>query len=169
MTRAWIVPLMALMLTSACKKGAQDAPEPPPEDAMAQSNDQDDEKPTPRKPSDTVQLEDNAPEFPDLKGTKWKVLSIGRVTPTSQDMAFSDDGVSGDAGCNRYNATVTINGRELSFGPVASTRKLCPTGMEAEQAFLAALEATVAVQYTSGLMLQDADGNTVVTLAKQVE
>lgn len=43
----------------------------------------------------------------------------------------------GNAGCNHWFASYTLEGERLSFGPVGSTRKACaPALMEQEQRFL---------------------------------
>ncbi len=39
--------------------------------------------------------------------------------------------VNGRGGCNNYNGSVEVNGRNIKFGPVASTRMACPGNGEA--------------------------------------
>ena len=82
----------------------------------------------------------------DLPGTSWVLVDldgahpVGETTPT---IAFDDQGgVSGSAGCNTFSGGVTIEGSELSFGSLATTRMACedPAVNEQEQAFLLALE-----------------------------
>ncbi len=43
---------------------------------------------------------------------------------------FDGKTISGNAGCNAYNASYEASGSAISFGPIAATKKLCP---EAEQ------------------------------------
>jgi heat shock protein HslJ len=50
--------------------------------------------------------------------------------------------VSGFAGCNQYNAGYAFDGSSLSVEPPAITMMACPTGMETEQSYLQALEAS---------------------------
>ncbi len=49
---------------------------------------------------------------------------------------------AGFAGCNRWFGSYTLEGRALRFGAVGMTRMACSEGMELEQQFAAALEAT---------------------------
>lgn len=57
-------------------------------------------------------------------------------------LTLADDGRAyGNAGCNHWFASYTLEGERLSFGKIGSTRKLCaPALMEQEQRFLKALE-----------------------------
>lgn len=45
----------------------------------------------------------------------------------------------GTGGCNRYIATYTISGNAISFGPIASTKKLCSKADQSEFHFFNAL------------------------------
>lgn len=56
----------------------------------------------------------------------------------------SDGNVTGNAGCNRMNGTLSIQGDNgLSFGPMATTRKMCePQAMDQEAKFLDVLAKT---------------------------
>ena len=57
-------------------------------------------------------------------------------------LTLADDGRAyGNAGCNHWFASYTLDGDHLSFGKIGKTRKLCaPALMEQEQRFLQALE-----------------------------
>ncbi|WP_248805985.1 META domain-containing protein [Pseudomonas sp. MWU13-2100] len=57
-------------------------------------------------------------------------------------ITLGDDGRAyGNGGCNHWFAPYTLDGANLSFGKVGSTRKLCaPALMEQEKRFLQALE-----------------------------
>jgi heat shock protein HslJ len=114
-----------------------------------------------------------------LAGTSWQVNSfnngrqavVSTIVGTDLTLAFSDDGrVAGSAGCNRYNAAYTQDGRKLTFGPAAATRMACakPDGvMEQEQQFLKAL-GTVATARVEGdrLEMRTADDALAVILVK---
>jgi putative lipoprotein len=56
------------------------------------------------------------------------VTSINRV-PTTDPMPtieFAADGnVSGTTGCNQYNGTYTVDGKKITFSPLASTLMAC--------------------------------------------
>ena len=93
-----------------------------------------------------------APQSEGLAGTAWQVTGynngrqavVSVLNGTELTMEFSADGrVAGSAGCNRYTGSFKQDGKSLSFGPAAATRRLCvePEGvMEQEQQFLKALE-----------------------------
>lgn len=49
--------------------------------------------------------------------------------------------VGGSSGCNSYTAEYTLDGANITVGPIASTLMACPTGLEAEQSFLEGLAA----------------------------
>lgn len=71
----------------------------------------------------------------DLTGTTWAVTDFVKgVTP---DITFTQDGASGNAGCNRFNAQVTANKATgtLSISNIATTRMACEN-MEAESNYV---------------------------------
>ena len=81
-----------------------------------------------------------------LTNTYWKLVELngGAVTPgESKELHMilkGEDRVGGYAGCNQFTGSVTVTGDGLSFGPIASTRRMCPEVMQQEGAFLQALE-----------------------------
>ncbi len=83
-----------------------------------------------------------------LQGS-WVLVGWGdedNLTPpldgTEITAEFMGDRLGGDSGCNRYTTGYEVNGTELSFGPVASTRRACePPVMDQEMQFLTALDA----------------------------
>jgi putative lipoprotein len=65
---------------------------------------------------------------PALPGTSWLVTSINRVPTTDPKptIEFAADGnVSGTTGCNQYNGTYTVDGKKITFSPLASTLVAC--------------------------------------------
>jgi heat shock protein HslJ len=84
------------------------------------------------------------PEAPSLAGTKWRLADLAG-TPVAEGIEATlefgaDGGVSGNASCNNFRGAATITGDAITFGPLATTRKMCdqPT-MAQETAYLAAL------------------------------
>lgn len=86
-----------------------------------------------------------------LAGVEWIATAInnGRqavvsvIEETRPTAIFSESGVSGFGGCNRYQAPFRQIEGGIELGPAAATRKVCqePAGvMEQESQFLAALE-----------------------------
>ncbi|MFE9727521.1 META domain-containing protein [Streptomyces sp. NPDC005794] len=85
-----------------------------------------------------------------LTGTAWKVsgLTSGSGTTSlpsgAQDKAhltFGEGGsVEGNLGCNSFHGKAAVSGSTLTFGPLTSTRKMCPgSEMELERALLGVL------------------------------
>jgi len=92
-----------------------------------------------------------------LTGTQWEVIGynngkggvVSAVIGTELGTVFGADGtLAGSAGCNNYHASYEVEDAsaaegEISIGPAASTRKMCPEPegvMEQEAQYLAALE-----------------------------
>jgi heat shock protein HslJ len=99
----------------------------------------------------------------ELPGTSWALVEldgaepVGEVRPT---IAFDDQGsVTGNAGCNTFNGEVTIDGSDLTFGPLATTQMACvQEGVaDQEQEFLTALQdvTTYTVDNEGRLVLED--------------
>jgi heat shock protein HslJ len=86
-----------------------------------------------------------------LEGVTWEVTAFnnGRhavVSPlngTTLTLSFQDGSIVGNAGCNTFRATYTLDGDRLTVGPAAATRMLCDGQgvMEQERQFLAAVES----------------------------
>ncbi len=85
---------------------------------------------------------------PELAGSAWRLISFNNSEGGMESnqasekitLSFGEDGkVSGNAGCNNFSGSYTVEGDALSIGPLATTRKMCaqPQGvMQTEQAFL---------------------------------
>ncbi|MEM6277561.1 MAG: META domain-containing protein [Pseudomonadota bacterium] len=62
-------------------------------------------------------------------GRAWSVIDISgqaMIEGSDAGLAFGNDmTVSGSAGCNGFNGEYTLESAQLSFGPLATTRKLC--------------------------------------------
>jgi heat shock protein HslJ len=86
-----------------------------------------------------------------LDETQWDVVAINNgtqgvasvVNGTTVTIAFQKGIVVGSTGCNNYRGTYKVQGSAITFGGVATTRRMClDTGvMEQEQQFLASLAA----------------------------
>lgn len=116
-----------------------------------------------------------------LTGTLWLATNYnnGRGAVTSLVIGseitatFAEDGtLSGSAGCNRYTATYTLDGDQISITPLATTMMFCeePEGvMEQETEFVAALEmADVFSIQGDRLELRTADGALVASFVATV-
>lgn len=91
-----------------------------------------------------------------LAGREWSLTSLGGAPaeagnggkPATLTFSDADKKVSGFAGCNRLAGTYEGKGDSLRVGPLALTRMACPSGMELETKFGAALDATRSFRIT---------------------
>lgn len=117
---------------------------------------------------DTIALTSEPPA--PLVGTTWTVNSLQKLdmveslpagTEKNAHLTFAEDGtVSGNLGCNDFNAKVKVSGAQLTFGAVSSTRKMCAgTAGQVEAHLLKAMagKATYEV-HQRGLFVQGPEG-----------
>lgn len=103
----------------------------------------------------------------------WQVTEIGGSPANgavNSNLTVENDGsVFGSAGCNRVMGGLKGDREKVSFGPLATTKKLCPEDvMKQEQAFLAALGAAKAyVANKVSLELMDDHGKVLVKMTRQ--
>lgn len=98
----------------------------------------------------TIAGEDMATLFPDKRAT----------------MEITADGkVSGNAGCNTYRTSYTLEGDVLTFGPAMSTKMACPS-MKGETAFLGHLANPLQATLNGDVLTFSKDGNMVLELTK---
>lgn len=109
-----------------------------------------------------------------LDGTSWKLDRYqdenGDMTSVKSDTIvtalFQGDKVTGIASCNNYSSSYQVSGNRLTFGPAATTRKMCtdPLGiMKQEDAFLTSLEQVKTFKLSSAkLEMQAAGGETLL-------
>ncbi len=91
---------------------------------------------------------------------------VSPTVGTELTATFTEDQVSGSAGCNQYNGAYTLDGDTITIGPLATTRMACEQGvMDQEAAFLAALQTPDLGVEVNGatVTLRDASGATQVT------
>jgi heat shock protein HslJ len=73
-----------------------------------------------------------------LSGSDWRIEEIagqGVIDASDVTLTVSPEGqVSGQAGCNRYTGGVELTGEGLTFGPLASTRMMCPEALMVQEA-----------------------------------
>jgi len=100
-----------------------------------------------------------------LPGTAWLAEEIagGVAAEVQSTLEFSADRVAGSAGCNRLTGPVAIDGARLTFGALATTRRMCPPpAMEQEQRFLAALGRVRRFEGRDGTLVLLGDGPEVL-------
>ena len=103
-----------------------------------------------------------------LEGTSWQLVSSEPASAKEgencenlpPEMDFLDKTpVSGPLGCNLFN-TYTLQGKNFSFAPAATTRRMCsPDQMKLEGKLLNVLQSTrYLTQNDKGLMFWDEKG-----------
>lgn len=93
-----------------------------------------------------------------LAGTSWRLEELagsGVIDDSQASIAFPNpDRVAGNATCNRFTGTASITGDAISFGPLATTRRMCPEAlMDQERRFLEALGAVQRFEVKDGFLL----------------
>jgi heat shock protein HslJ len=88
----------------------------------------------------------------DLKGSEWvleDLSGLGVIDRVQATLIFPEPGkVAGKASCNRFFGTVHIQGDQIKFGPLGSTRMACPEAvMKQEKRYLDALQAAERVEW----------------------
>jgi heat shock protein HslJ len=112
---------------------------------------------------------------PALEETRWVLATFlgqdGADATAAEGVestaAFEEGRVGGNGGCNRYGGSYTLDGSNLTIGPLMSTMMACePARMQQEQALFSNLQAaaTYAINGTT-LEIKNADGLTVLTFA----
>lgn len=107
-----------------------------------------------------------------LTGVTWLAEDIGGdgVIDNLQSTFMMNEGgrISGMAGCNRFNGTVTLHGATISVGPLATSRKMCPPAiMDQERKFLEALTKAKSFEIEDAfLRLLGDDGVPLMRLVK---
>jgi heat shock protein HslJ len=118
-----------------------------------------------------------AASTPGVEGD-WTVMSVlyddairSVIANTELTAKFSNDGtISGSTGCNDFHGDYTLEGKKLHIGPLAATKKACPTteATKQEAGYLAALESATRIdQVGPQLTLLNAKGQMAVTLTRR--
>jgi heat shock protein HslJ len=107
-----------------------------------------------------------------LEDTYWKLVELKgepvTVLPSHQEAHFvlmsTEHRVRGSGGCNLIMGSYETAGDRLSFGPLATTRKMCPEIMQQEQAFLAVLDSVTHYRIVGNHLQLIAHGELVAKL-----
>ena len=114
-----------------------------------------------------------------LAGTSWLVIELdGQAAsapvegwePLSLEFDAAGTSVAGNAGVNRFAGRYSSRGSDLTFGPLAMTRRLGPPAqMEKERQFTESISQVVAWRQSgTNVVLLDAGSRRVLMLAPRV-
>jgi heat shock protein HslJ len=104
-----------------------------------------------------------------LAGTEWSIASINGAPPAAARKAavrFTGTRISGNAGCNSFGGSYTLDGNMLTVGPVISTKMACMgPGMSQESAVFKILQQpmTVVAREDGSLALSSDAGTMTLT------
>lgn len=98
-----------------------------------------------------------------LAGSEWGLQG------SDQFVAFKTKGeLNGNGGCNNFFGSYTQEGNILTFGPLASTRKMCHGKMEAERRFMESLQKARRYEATHKVItFFDEDETLLMTLQRR--
>lgn len=100
---------------------------------------------------------------------QWAVTMLdGEAIPDGVPvtMEFSEGGVAGQSGCNRYTASLTQANSDVTIGPAAMTRMACPPAqMAVEARFGAVLGRITRLEQAAEGVLQFYAGDQLVMRA----
>ena len=105
-----------------------------------------------------------------LEGQSWiltQMLSVGgqtQILDVGVSAEFDGTTISGDAGCNSYHASYEASGGDISFGPIAATKKVCPEDEQSTEDRYLQLLAEIGSYEVSGrsMSMNDTDGTPVL-------
>ncbi|HSN78540.1 MAG TPA: META domain-containing protein, partial [Anaerolineae bacterium] len=111
-----------------------------------------------------------------LEGPTWQLTAYinqdgaQATAEVETTISFQDGQAGGNAGCNNFFASYTVEGDQLTIGQAGSTMMVCPEpAMSQEQAFLANLSQVASYEITgTGLQLFDAAGQIILVFELQV-
>ena len=105
-----------------------------------------------------------------LEGESWiltQMLTVGgqtQIVEVGVSAGFDGSTISGNAGCNSYNASYEASGGDISFGPIAATKKICPEDEQSTEDRYLQLLAEIGSYEVSGrsMSMNDTDGTPVL-------
>jgi heat shock protein HslJ len=128
------------------------------------------ETPPEQRPAESA-TEPEPPARAPLAGSAW---IAERILDKPAGMAESllefpeADQVSGNAGCNSFSGSVSIESQSIEFGPLATTRRMCAPAINGQETvFLEALELSVSWHKVANVLeLLDANNNVIMVMIR---
>lgn len=107
---------------------------------------------------------------PEIRNTSWMMeIPKGADCDAAPYIEFTDKKVSGDMGCNSFNAEYTLKASALRFKNVAATLRLCaPDSMALEETMQRVLNETHRIKLADNrLTFFDGAGKPIATLVPE--
>lgn len=108
---------------------------------------------------------------PELAGTSWTIATINGQPTAAQrkaEVRFSEDRISGNAGCNSFGGGYHLSGGVMTASQVISTKMACVgPGMDQENAFFAILGQPMTVTWQDDGSVTLSDDAGTATLAPE--
>ncbi len=105
----------------------------------------------------------------ELTSGTYTITKINTDDVTAMNITFildkGQNRVSGNAACNDYSATITINGTAITTSGMAITKKYCDGKMEVETAYSNAFNSVQSYNKDGKIIsLLDGNGNTIIKM-----
>lgn len=94
-----------------------------------------------------------------LAGTEWVLAAWNRDEPVDSGLPeitlrYGNGGISGSAGCNQYQGSLTEEGDDVSVSPLTVTLRICPDPADAQEArFLQRMGTLSGYSFLAGRLL----------------
>lgn len=110
---------------------------------------------------------------PALEGTNWQLTALAGAADASAvpamgaNLVLQGGSASGFGGCNQFNGSYTLDGQDITFGPIASTKMACDDAkMSFESVYLGAIPTVASYAIADDtLTLLDGSGAPALTYA----
>ncbi len=106
---------------------------------------------------------DNHKPVLSLAGSEWGLLNPDSFAPEQFVQFKMDNTVNGFSGCNNFFGNYQMEGKAITIGPLASTRKMCRDKMAAERTFLNALQSVNTFEFDGKVLTLLNGSGTVLT------
>lgn len=107
-----------------------------------------------------------------LVGTSWTLISIPGFDleqtrkPVTLDFG-TDNKIGGNAGCNHYGGSYSLQGEKISFSKIISTKMACLPGMKTENKFMEVLHNANEIAVSGDHLLLMQSGKSLAEFSRQ--
>jgi heat shock protein HslJ len=110
--------------------------------------------------------DDGGAETTPLEGTTWTLVRVDgtdAVPDATAQLTLEDGQASGSSGCNSFSGGYTLDGDQISFGPLGATQMACEEPLMTQEATVFAILGTSASYAIEGdeLTISSPEGSLV--------